>query len=271
VIISKDDAVLKKITDEQEALDRFILILTLLGTLLSTIFAVAIALLYVGKSVEGVSQAARTVAASAAEIASTVEQQERSIAQQAASVNQTTTTVEELGASSRQSAQQADASAAGAKEALAITEDGLRAVEKTTEGLNNLKEKVRAIAEQIMRLSEQTGQISGVTAVVADIANQTNMLALNAAVEAARAGEQGKGFAVVASEIRKLADESKKSAERIYQLVSDVQAAMNSTVMVTDEGTKTADASILLAQGTTIKFQLHLAPAPMLAQYLKNP
>jgi methyl-accepting chemotaxis protein len=90
--------------------------------------------------------------------------------------------------------------------------------------------------------------------VVADIANQTNMLALNAAVEAARAGEQGKGFAVVASEIRKLADESKKSAERIYQLVSDVQAAMNSTVMVTDEGTKTANSSILLAQGTADAF-----------------
>ncbi|AFY74174.1 methyl-accepting chemotaxis protein [Synechococcus sp. PCC 7502] len=253
-IIAKDDEVLKKLKDEQEAVDRFILILSLLGTLLATIFAMAIALLFIGKSVEGVSQAARTVAASAAEIAATVEQQERSIAQQAASVNQTTTTVEELGVSSRQSAQQADASAAGAKAALAITEDGLRAVEKTTEGLNNLKEKVRAIAEQIMRLSEQTGQISGVTAVVADIANQTNMLALNAAVEAARAGEQGKGFAVVASEIRKLADESKKSAERIYQLVSDVQAAMNSTVMVTDEGTKTADASILLAQGTTDAF-----------------
>ena len=195
-----------------------------------------------------------TIASASSEIAATVEQQERTIVQQSASVNETTTTVEELGASSRQSAEQADTSAAGAKEALGVTGDGLRAVEQTTEGLNNLKDKVRAIAEQIMRLSEQTGQISGVTAVVADIANQTNMLALNAAVEAARAGEQGKGFAVVASEIRKLADESKKSAERIYQLVSDVQAAMNSTVMVTDEGTKTADASIRLAQGTADAF-----------------
>lgn len=194
------------------------------------------------------------IASASSEIAATVEQQERTIVQQSASVNETTTTVEELGASSRQSAEQADTSAAGAKEALGVTGDGLRAVEQTTEGLNNLKDKVRAIAEQIMRLSEQTGQISGVTAVVADIANQTNMLALNAAVEAARAGEQGKGFAVVASEIRKLADESKKSAERIYQLVTDVQAAMNSTVMVTDEGTKTADASIRLAQGTADAF-----------------
>ncbi len=111
-----------------------------------------------------------------------------------------------------------------------------------------------AIAEQILHLSEQTGQIAGVSDLVADLANQTNMLALNAAVEAARAGEQGKGFAVVAGEIRKLADESKNSANKINNLVTDIQAAMNSTVMVTDEGTKKTDEGIKLTQGTASTF-----------------
>ena len=50
------------------------------------------------------------------------------------------------------------------------------------------------------------------------------MLALKAAVEAARAGEQGKGFGVVAGEIRKLADESKKSAQKINDLATDIQS-----------------------------------------------
>ena len=62
------------------------------------------------------------------------------------------------------------------------------------------------------------------------------MLALNAAVEAVRAGEHGKGFGVVASEIRKLADQSKKSAQRINALVQDIHRATNSTVKVTEEG-----------------------------------
>ena len=190
------------------------------------------------------------IASSSEQITVTVERQESNITEQADSVNQTTATVDQLGASSRESAEQAEASAKSASEALSLAEDGTQTVAQTMEGMENLKEKVREIAEQIMNLSEQTGQISTVSELVGDLANQTNMLALNAAVEAARAGEHGKGFGVVASEIRKLADESRKSANKINSLVTDVQAAMNSAVMVTDEGKKTAESSIELAQGT---------------------
>jgi methyl-accepting chemotaxis protein len=105
-----------------------------------------------------------------------------------------------------------------------------------------------------MRLSEQSGQIAEISGLVADISNQTNMLALNAAVEAARAGEQGKGFSVVSTEIRKLADESKQSAEKINLLIQNLQASMNSTVMVTDEGAKKTAYNIELAQRTAQAF-----------------
>lgn len=194
------------------------------------------------------------IASSSSEIATTMDEQERTIASQASSVNQTTTTVDQLGASSRQSAEQAEASTAGANQALSLAEEGARTVEETMAGIENLKNRVGEIAEQIIRLSQQTGQIADVSDLVANVANQTNMLALNAAVEAARAGEHGKGFGVVADEIRKLADESRKSADKINNLVTDIQEAMNSAVMVTDEGNKTAESSIQLAKGTAETF-----------------
>ena len=188
------------------------------------------------------------------DITAKVERQETVANEQASSVSQTTSTVDSLGESSRRSAIQAEESAKNASTALSLAETGARTVEQTRVGMESLKERVKEIAEQIINLSEQTEQIAGVSELVGDLANQTNMLALNAAVEAARAGEYGKGFGVVAGEIRKLADQSRKSADRINNLVTDVQAAMNSAVMVTDEGTKTAESSIDLALNTAESF-----------------
>jgi methyl-accepting chemotaxis protein len=192
----------------------------------------------------------QVVSESSIEIAAATEQQERTANQQASAVNETTTTMNELSTSSKSTAEQAESSVMDAKQALKLTENGSQAVEKTLEGMANLREKVDAIAQQIIRLSEQTNQIGTISKLVSDLANQTNMLALNAAVEAVRAGEHGKGFAVVAAEIRKLSDESQKSAQRINTLVIDIQSAINSTVIVTEEGTKTVLSGVEIAQMT---------------------
>ncbi|MBD1916164.1 methyl-accepting chemotaxis protein [Phormidium sp. FACHB-322] len=221
---------------------------------LSLLLSTLIGTLVIIKASRIMNQAAGNIVTSASEIATSVEQQERSSSQQAASVSETSTTMDELGASSRQSAEQAEAAAAGAQQVLALAEGGTRAVERSLDGMGDLREKVDAIADQILRLSAQTNQIGGISSLVSDLANQTNMLALNAAVEAVRAGEHGKGFAVVSGEIRKLADQSKKSAEKINALVADIQTAINSTVMVTDEGTKTVEEGVKIAEETADAF-----------------
>lgn len=225
------------------------------------IIAVAIALITVGvgwyfaNSIgRPLAKIASVISSSSSQIAATVKQHEQTAAQQSSSVNETTTTMEELRASSRQSAEQAESATTAAQSALDVVQKGNKVVEEALQGMNNLKTKVSGIASQILELSEQTAQIQMITRLVRDLADQTNLLALNAAVEAARAGEHGRGFAVVATEIRKLADESKQSAEKISDLVSSIQQATNSTVMATEEGTKTVDRGIELVQQTTGAF-----------------
>ena len=230
-------------------------VLVIIGVaLLILLFAWIAVLRMIRRYIQTINDTGMALSTNSHEIVATMEQQERTINEQATAVSQTTTTMEELGASTRQSTEQAEASASGARQALDLTEEGNQSVEQTLSGISTLKEQVGAIAEQIMRLSEQTGQIGLVSDLVGNLANQTNMLALNASVEAVRAGEQGKGFSVVAGEIRKLADQSKQSAEKINDLVREIQASINSSVMVTDEGTKKASEGIRLAQETAQTF-----------------
>ena len=237
----------------KEALS-FLVSTLLVGSVLLVLFGAAIAWLISSGIAQTIDRAISSIASSSTEIAATVEEQERMASQQAASVNQTTTTMDELGASSRATSQQIETAVAQAMQALNLAGGGTKAVEQTLEAMATLKTKVQDIQRQIIELSEQTDHIGNISTVVSDLANQTNMLALNAAVEAVRAGEHGKGFGVVASEIRKLADRSKKSGAQINLLVADIQKAINSTVMVTDEGTKTVESGVNIASETAAAF-----------------
>ncbi|MBD2430289.1 MULTISPECIES: methyl-accepting chemotaxis protein [Fischerella] len=201
-----------------------------------------------------IKQLVNIISASIQQTFSGLDQQARIAGQQAASVHETTTTMDELEASCRQSTQQAKAATTAAQQALTLAEGGSQAVKETLEGMFILEKKVSAIAAQIVHLSEQANQIASISQIVSDLANQTNMLALNSSVEAVRAGEYGKGFAVVANEIRRLSDQSQKSAEKINVLVSNIQKAINSTVMVTEEGTKTVKTGVENAQKTDQAF-----------------
>ena len=195
------------------------------------------------EATDNITKANSNISAATAEQAATV-------TEQAASVAETTTTVEEVRQTAEQSVERAQLVSEMASNTLKLAENGLDAVKRTEDGMLALKDQVRHIAETILNLSEQTLQIGEIIASVNDIADQSNLLALNAAMEAARAGEAGKGFAVVAGEVRNLAEQSRQATAQVSGILSEIQKAANTAVMVTEKGTKSAESGVELAQST---------------------
>jgi methyl-accepting chemotaxis protein len=247
-ILADRKATLEQLTLEREAADDVLATTVIAGFVVSLLSSIVFGLLVTNWISRRLLQSANEITTSSNQIATTIQQQEQIANQQAAAVNETTATMDELEASCRQSVEQAQTAVGAAQEALRLAESGTKAVGQTLEGMFTMEKRVEAIADQIVYLSEQASQIANISQLVSELANQTNMLALNSSVEAVRAGEHGKGFAIVANEIRKLSDQSESSAEKISVLVSEIQKAINATVMVTDEGTKTVKSSVQIAQ-----------------------
>lgn len=81
-------------------------------------------------------------------------------------------------------------------------------------------------AQQANLKAANTEEILGF---IRNIAESTKLLGLNAAIEAARAGEHGKGFNVVANEVRKLADSSAQSVNKVKDVIKEIQNSNTET------------------------------------------
>ncbi|MGV8109271.1 methyl-accepting chemotaxis protein [Methanospirillum sp.] len=104
-----------------------------------------------------------------------------------------------------------------------LSKQGSSLVQRTDKGMQKISTSFNETDQVIGEIGKQMEDIGTIVNVISSIADQTNLLALNAAIEAARAGDAGLGFAVVADEVKALALESQQSAEKIANLITDLQ------------------------------------------------
>ena len=111
------------------------------------------------------------------------------------------------------------------------TQAAQTAVEGTVRGMDALRESISETEKRFKRLGERSQEISSAVALVNTISERTHVLSLNASMQAATAGEAGRGFAVVAQEVQRLSDSSRQATAQISQLVANIQAETNETLL----------------------------------------
>jgi len=158
--------------------------------------------------------------------------------QQLQSLTDVSSAVEQMAASIGQIAVNSEEMARSSERAAAKTHSGATSIDLVDEQMNSISEAVETTSVSVERLGTKSAEIGNIVHLITGIAEQTNLLALNAAIEAARAGEHGKGFAVVADEVRKLAEESKGSAAKIFEMITEIQQETDAVISSMKSGTE---------------------------------
>jgi methyl-accepting chemotaxis protein len=204
--------------------------------------------------VVSIKEAVVHLSSSASEMMAISAQQSSGVTEQASAVQEVTTTSEEIAITAKQITENARTVEAMAEETSQSSLAGTSDVANATDGMTRLKNQVQSIAQSMLQLGDNSQKIGGIVEIIDEISDQTNLLALNAAIEAAGAGEAGKRFAIVAQEVRRLAERTVDATRQIKGLIEEIQKATNSTIMVTEEGTKAVDSAAALVDKVQLSF-----------------
>jgi methyl-accepting chemotaxis protein len=192
----------------------------------------------VAESAKDLSETAEGVNVSTEEVTSSIDQIGKGAELQAELVDKTSTLISEIANGIENTARSAEDAAVASGETAAAAQSGSQVGKLAVDKLRKVFEKIEDTGARVVGFGEKSKEIGNIVEVITKLSQQTNLLALNAAIEAARAGEYGRGFAVVADEIRKLAENSSRSADQIAALIHENLAESESAVVAMRESTQ---------------------------------
>ncbi len=177
----------------------------------------------VAKSSDVLQKKTNDMKKNATEVATAISQMAKGAQDQASRTDESSKMINHVMSSSNDMEKKSNIINKAAEKGLESSNLGMKTLKVLVDNMNGIKDSASQTSGSISVLTKRTEDIGRTLKVITDIASQTNLLALNAAIEAARAGDAGRGFAVVAEEIRKLAEDSRKSAVEIEKIIGDVQ------------------------------------------------
>ncbi|MCP4763582.1 MAG: PAS domain-containing protein [archaeon] len=195
----------------------------------------------VAKQVEGISgmvlqnsneslMSVEQINSAAQEISITAQQVSMGAQTQSEKLQEIVESVQNMAERAVKATQEADGLVNSSNDTSNLASDGEKEAQNAVEKIDNILNAAMESLAVMESLGEKSKQIGQIVDLITGIADRTNLLALNASIEAARAGEYGRGFAVVADEVGNLAENSKKAAQEISDLIFKIQTEVDKSV-----------------------------------------